>query len=108
MEPVRHASIGITAYRRKVAINVVTSGEVSGHHRRAARRTHTTGDGEPSEVRPFFRQPVNVRCPDIGMPVTAEITPAPVVRKYEQNVRSGRMIGPLRCSRRKSRQQEKT
>jgi len=39
------------------------------------------------EVCAFFRQTVDVGSLYVGVPVTAQVTPAPVVSKDEQDVR---------------------
>ena len=71
-------------------INRITGWKLTGHHGSPARRTDPTGNSKTSEIRTFFRQPVDVRRLHIRMPVTTQVSPSPVVSKDEQDIR-------LRC-----------
>ena len=83
-------------------INIVTSGKVPGHYRRAARRTNSTGNCEAMEIGAFLCQPVNVRRLDVRMPVTAQVTPAPIVGEDKENIWSTFLgaNGRSRCEKR--------
>ena len=89
-QPVRHVAFRVARHPREVTINVVPSREMSRHHGRSTGRADSAGNRESMEVGALFRQPINVRRLHIRMPVTTEVTPAPVIRKDENNVR-------LRC-----------
>ena len=69
-----------------MAVDVMTSWKVAGHHRSAARRANSRGHSEAVEIGPLFSQTVNVWGFDIGVPVATQITPAPIVGKDKENI----------------------
>ncbi len=71
-----------------MTVDVIPRGKVPGHDGSTTGRTYSTGHGEPMEVRPLFRQAINVGRLNVGMSMTTQIAPAPVVGKDEQDVRS--------------------
>ena len=87
-EPIRHVAFGIAGHPREVAVNVVACRKVACHHGRSAGRAHTAGDGKSMKICAFLRQSVDVWRLHIGMPMTAQVTPTPVVGEDKQNVGS--------------------
>ena len=86
VQPVRHVAFRIAGHPSKMPIDVKTRRKLPGHYRRSAGRTNTAGNCEPVEVGSLLRQPINVRCLNIGMTMTAKITPTPVIGKDEHDV----------------------
>ncbi len=69
-------------------MNTMPCRELSGHNRRAARRTNRIVDGELLKVDPFLRNPVKVGCLAERAAVYAQIPITPVIGEDEDNVRN--------------------
>jgi hypothetical protein len=95
VEPVRHVALGVALHPREVAVDIVARRKMPRQHRSPAGRTHPARDREPVEVRTLPGQPIDVRRLDVGMTVTRQIAPAPVIGEDEDNVGawSGRGCG---------------
>ena len=89
-QPVRHVAFLVLLDPRKVTVDVVPRGKVASNDGSTTGRTYSTGHGEPMEVLTLLRQAINVWRLNVGMPMTTQIAPAPVVSKDEQYVRSFR------------------
>ena len=60
-----------------------------GHAQVRGNKQATGADGKPGEGQhPLTRQPVNVRRPNLRLPITAEFPPAEIIGEDEHNVRS--------------------
>ena len=73
-----------------MTVYVVSGWKMPRHDRRSAGRAYTARHGESVEVGAFACQTINVGRLDVGVPVTAQVTPAPIIGKDEQD------IGPFR------------
>ena len=69
-----------------MSVNIVTGREMTRHDRRPTWRAHPAGHGEPMEVRALFRQTIDVGRLQIGMAVSTEVSPTPVICEDEDNV----------------------
>ena len=83
IEPIGHVTFRIAWYPREMTVDVVSGWKMSRHDRRSAGRAYTARHGESVEVGAFACQTINVGRLDVGVPVTAQVTPAPVIGKDE-------------------------
>ncbi len=72
----------------KMPVDRVPGRVMPGHHRRPAGRTDAAGHGELRERRSLCRQLVEVGSLEVLVPVTTQITPAPVIGKEKDHVRA--------------------
>jgi hypothetical protein len=86
MQPIRHVSFCIVTDPSKMAVDVVSSGEVAGEDRRATWRANATGDGKTMEIGTLSSQTIDVRRFYVRMPVTTQIAPPPIIREDEKDV----------------------
>lgn len=88
IKPVGHASFLVVVSPGEVSVDELASGELSGVNGGAAGRANGAGDGEARELGTFLGEAVDVGCFDERMIVTAEVFPAPVIGKDEDDVGS--------------------
>jgi hypothetical protein len=60
--------------------------KMAGHHRSTTGGAHAACHHKVMEIHTFLRQPIDVWCSYIGVPVTTKIAPAPVIGKDEKDV----------------------
>ncbi len=80
-------TLAMATDRREVAVNAVPRRKVPRHHGGAAGRTDAARDGELTKLGAVRRELVEVGRLQIRMVVATQITPAPIVREDEDDVR---------------------
>ena len=88
IEPVGHAALRVTGHPSEMAIDVVTGGEVAGHHGGAAGRADAAGHREAVKVRALASEPIDIGRLRIRM--FAQCKVVQVVNRDEQDIRSVR------------------
>ena len=88
LEPIRHPALLVALDGREVPVDGVPSRELSGQDGRPAGGANTAGNRELVELAAFQGKTIDVGRLQIGVPVAAEVTPAPVIGQDEDNVGS--------------------
>ena len=86
IEPVGHGASGVLLDPGDVPVDVVAGREMARHHGRAAGRADAAGHGKAMEIGSLASQPIDVGSLHIGVIVAAQVTPAPIVGKDEEDV----------------------
>ena len=86
VKPIRHIAPGIARHPGEMAINIVTRRKMPGHHRRTAGGTDPAGNGKPMKVSSLPGQAINIGRLHLGVTMAAQVPPAPVISKNEEDI----------------------
>ncbi len=94
VKPIGHVSFLVARNPGEVAVDVVTGRKMAGHDGCPAWRTDPAGYREAMKVSTLLGQPVNIGRLEVRMPVTAQVSPTPIIRKDENDI--GSILGKNR------------
>src|SRR5262245_51422745 len=86
LQPVIHASAGIDFVIRVMPVNFVPGRVMPGHERATTGRTDRAVHIKLSEQGSFLGQSIQVGCLQLSITVATQITPAEIIREYENKV----------------------